>query len=476
MICRAAISRAGIALLMCAVAAWASTTEAAPTNIVFVLIDDLRWDDLGCAGNDFVQTPNIDRIAGEGVQFQNAFATTPLCSPSRGSILTGQFAHLHGIIDNTERSEQSHRLKTFPQVLQRIGYETAYVGKWHMGNDNAPRPGFDRWFCLKGQGTSFDPLVNDDGAEVQRKGYVTDVLNEESVKFVKQRRDKPFLLFLSHKAIHPETYQGPDGKLSDPTLSNFIPAPRHRELYGNAEIKRRPSAGVVPADKPALQQKIEGLPPLGPETGSSDAVILNRLRMLAAVDEGIGAIVQALEDQGELDNTLIVVAGDHGYFYGEHGLSVERRLAYEESIRIPLLMRYPALISAGSEPQPLVQTIDLAPTFVEIGGGEPQAQYQGKSLVPILEGKTPADWRKSVLIEYFSDTVFPRMKQMGYEAVRGERWKYIRFTDQRGMDELYDLESDPYELHNLIDEKDAAGDLATMRQELDQLLKSTFAK
>lgn len=475
MICRSVFFRVAVALLWFGVAAWATKTEAAP-NIVFVLVDDLRWDDLGCAGNDFVQTPNIDRIAREGVQFQNAFATTPLCSPSRGSILTGQFAHLHGITDNTERGEQSHRLKTFPQVLQQAGYETAYLGKWHMGNDNTRRPGFDRWFCLTGQGTSFDPLVNDDGKEVQRTGYVTDVLNEESVKFVKQKHDEPFLLFLSHKAIHPETYQGPDGKLSDPTLSNFIPAPRHRELYGNAEIKRRPSAGVVPADKPALQQKIDGLPPLGHETGSSDTVILNRLRMLAAVDEGIGAILKALEEQGELDNTLFVVAGDHGYFYGEHGLSIERRLAYEESIRIPLLMRYPAMIAAGSEPQPLVQTIDLAPTFVEVGGGEPQAHYQGKSLVPLLEGKTPADWRKLVLVEYFSDTVFPRMKQMGYEAVRGERWKYIRFTDQEGMDELYDLESDPYELHNLIDEQDAASDLATMKQELDQLLESTSAK
>ncbi|BBO32795.1 arylsulfatase [Lacipirellula parvula] len=448
---------------------------AAP-NIVFILVDDLRWDDLGCAGNDFVSTPNIDRIAREGAQFQNAFATTPLCSPSRGSILTGQFARVHGITDNTDRSEQSHRLKTFPQELQHAGYETAYFGKWHMGNDNTQRPGFDRWFCLTGQGTSFDPVVNDDGKEVQRTGYVTDVLNEESVKFLRTKHAKPFMFYLSHKAIHPETYQGPDGKLSDPTLSNFIPAPRHKELYSDAKITRRPSAGVPPTDKPALQQKIDGLPPLGPETGSSDTVILNRLRMLKAVDEGVGEILKALEESGELDNTLIVVAGDHGYFYGEHGLSIERRLAYEESIRIPLIMRYPPLIAAASEPASLVQTIDIAPTFVELGGGEIQPAYQGRSLLPLMKGETPPDWRQAVLVEYFSDTVFPRMKQMGYEAVRGERWKYIHFTDQQGMDELYDLRSDPYELHNLADNPDSAGDLAEMKGELKQLLESTASR
>jgi N-acetylglucosamine-6-sulfatase len=468
-----------LSILVCLIAVWrpatASRADAAP-NIVFVLVDDLRWDDLSCAGNDLASTPNLDRIAREGAQFRNAFATTPLCSPSRGSILTGQFAHTHGITDNTDRSKQSHQLQTFPQVLQQRGYETAYFGKWHMGNDSSRRPGFDRWFCLEGQGTSFDPVVNDDGQEVQRPGYVTDVLNEESVKFLQQKRDKPFLLFLSHKAIHPETYQGPDGKLSDPTLSNFIPAPRHRDLYAGAEIKRRPSAGVPPVDKPALRQAIPGLPPLGPDTGSSDTVILNRLRMLAAVDEGVGEIIKTLEEQGTLDDTLFVVAGDHGYFYGEHGLSVERRLAYEESIRIPLLMRYPPLIQAGLQPEPLVQTIDLAPTLVELGGGPPQPQYQGRSLMPLLKGETPADWRTSVLIEYFSDTVFPRMKQLGYQAVRDHRWKYIHYTDQQGMDELYDLQSDPYELDNLIDDENSAAQLATMKNELEQLLQATSSK
>ena len=445
-------------------------------NIVFVLVDDLRWDDLGCTGNTFVKSPNIDRIAKEGANFRNAFSMTPLCSPSRASILTGQCAHTHGITDNTERGPQTHKLQTFPMVLQKAGYQTAFIGKWHMGNDNTPRPGFDRWYCLAGQGSTFDPAVNDDGKSKQTKGYVTDILNQKGVEFVRSKHSKPFMLYLSHKAIHPETYQGPDGKLSDPTLSNFIPAPRHQSQYAGVKIPRRPNAGVPPTDKPALMQKIDGMPPLGPETGSSDKVILNRLRMLSAVDEGVGELLKALKESGELDNTLFVLTSDHGYFYGEHGLSIERRLAYEESIRIPLLMRLPSMIKAGSTPEALALTIDFAPTFINIAGAQIPKQMQGRSLVPILEGKTPADWRRSFFVEYYSDTVFPRMRKMGYQAVRNDRWKYIHYLDQENADEIYDMQNDPYELQNQIGNPATAADVARMKQELQQHMLETDAK
>jgi N-acetylglucosamine-6-sulfatase len=447
--------------------------ENAPRpNVVFVLVDDLRWDDLGCAGHPFAQTPNIDRVAHEGARFLNAFATTPLCSPSRGTILTGQYAHAHGIIDNTERSQHSHRLKTFPQELQKAGYETAFFGKWHMGNDSSRRPGFDRWFCLKGQGSSFDPVVTDEDREEKITGYVTDILNERSVEFIRRPRTRPFLLYLSHKAIHPETQQGPDGKLSDPAASNFIPAPRHKDLFNAATIPRRPNFGIPPLDKPALQQKIAGVQPLGRETVSSNTSILNRLRMLAAVDEGVGDILKALADTGQLDNTLIVVAGDHGYFYGEHGLSVERRLPYEESIRIPLVMRYPLLIKPGSTPDAIALTLDFAPTFVELAGRPIPSHYQGRSLVPLMKGASPEDWRTSFLIEYYSDAVFPRMNKMGYKAVRNDRWKFIRYLDQSNADELYDLQNDPYELKNLIRDPAVLQARSKMRNELFKLLNA----
>jgi arylsulfatase A-like enzyme len=467
------VGRGVVILLVLFVGCSVDSLYASPggkPNIVFVLVDDLRWDDLGCTGAQFVESPGIDRVASEGAIFRNAFSTTPLCSPSRASILTGQYAHTHGIVDNLERGPQSHKLATFPQELQKAGYETAYMGKWHMGNDNTPRPGFDDWFCLKGQGTSFDSEANENGKPVQTKGYVTDVLNARALEFVKRPHEKPFMLYLSHKAIHPETAQGPDGKLSDPSASNFIPAPRHEKLYEGVKVARRPSAEVPPTDKPALQQKLPGLPPLGPETGSKDSAILNRLRMLASVDEGVGQLLDALAESGELNNTLFVVAGDHGYFYGEHGLSTERRLAYEEAARVPLIMRYPKLIAAKTAPEALVQVIDLAPTFVEVAGGAIPSPYQGRSLVPLMQGETPADWRDAVLLEYWTDTVFPRVHQMGYQAVRTERWKYIRYVDLEGADELYDLESDPYEVKNLISDPAAADELATMKSKLEELL------
>ncbi len=428
-----------------------------------------------CRSSVFANAAYRSRRA-EGAQFLNAFATTPLCSPSRASILTGEYAHTHGIIDNTDRSRQSHRLKTFPQVLQKAGYETAFYGKWHMGNDNTPRPGFDRWYCLQGQGSTFDPAVNDDGHDVQTRGYVTDLLNAKTVEFIRQKHTRPYLVYLSHKAMHPETKQAADGTLSDPNASNFIPAPRHKNMYEGAKLPRRQNWSVPPIDKPALQQKIAGLKPLGPDTGSSDGAILNRLRMLASVDEGVGEILKTLADVGELDDTLIVVTGDHGYFYGEHGLSVERRLAYEESIRIPIVMRYPPLIKAGSKPESLALTIDFAPTLVELAGGAIQSQYQGHSLVPLMKGTAPVDWRKSILVEYFSDAVFPRMRKMGYHAVRDDHWKYIRYDEQSDADELYDLKIDPYELKNVAHDSAAAAALRKMQNDLRQLLVETSGK
>lgn len=444
-------------------------------NIILILVDDLRWDDVGYAGHPFVKTPNIDRIAREGLDFRNAFATTPLCSPSRATILTGLYPHTHGITDNTDRSAASHKLITFPLLLQRTGYETAFVGKWHMGNDDTPRPGFDYWACMKGQGSTLDATLNVNGKVEQTKGYVTDELTRRAVEFVEKSRQKPFLLYFSHKALHPETIQRADGSLSDPTASHFIPAERHKDLYAGEYVPRRPNALSPPETQPALLRKLPGLPPLGPDTGSSDQTILDRLRMLAAVDESTGALFQALESTGQLDNTVILFTGDHGYYYGEHGLSVERRLAYEEGLRIPLAIRYPALIKdGGAKRDPMVLTLDLAPTILELGGAPVPANLQGKSLVPLLRGNGP-ELRDAFLIEYYSDTVFPRVKNMGYQAVRTLNWKYIHYVDLEGMDELYDLNRDPYEMRNSISNPHHAKALEDMHQELARLLRVTEA-
>lgn len=443
-------------------------------NIVFILIDDLRWDELGIAGHPFIKTPNIDRIGKEGALFRNAFMTTPLCSPSRASFLTGQYAHTHGITDNVDRSAASHQLVTFPRLLHQSGYETAFIGKWHMGNDDKPRPGFDRWVSFKGQGTYRNPDINEDGKSARPSGYITDVLNGYAVEFIKRRHDKPFLVYLAHKAIHPEVTQNNDGSINVADAELFIPAERHKKLYAGKAIPHRPNYGRAPEGKPALQRRIGNLPPLGAATATRDEAILGRQRSLMAIEDGVGEILKALKETGQLDTTVIIFTSDNGYFYGEHGLSVERRLAYEESIRMPLLVRYPKAIKAGTVRDEFALNIDLAPTLLELAGVAVPGTMQGRSLVPLLQGKRPA-WRNSFLIEYYSDKVFPRVLQMGYKAVRNGRWKYIHYLELDEMDELYDLKTDPYEMKNLIHQPCAAKTLAEMKQEMERLLKATAA-
>jgi N-acetylglucosamine-6-sulfatase len=438
-------------------------------NIVVILVDDMRWDEYGKAGHNYIKTPNIDRVVKEGASFVNAFATTPLCSPSRASFLTGQYAHTNGIIDNTSRNEQSHRLNTFPNQLHNSGYATAFIGKWHMGNDDSKRPGFDYWVSLKGQGEAINPALNINGKQQIVKGYVTDILIDHSLRFINEERNQPFLLYLAHKALHPNMMQRDDGSVVSIGEGDFIPAERHSGMYESAVFNRRPNYNIPPVDKPALMRKIEGVPPLSAETSTNEKTIRERSEMLMAVDEGLGLILKALEDKGELDNTIVVFTSDHGYWYGEHCLDLERRLAYEEAIRIPMLVRYPPLIKAGITPKQMVLSIDLAPTLLEIAGETPGTHLQGKSWVPIFKEKAN-DWRSSILFEYYSDSVFPRVLKMGYKAVRDNRYKYIHYVDLEGMNELYNLRNDPYELENLVDSPDYARTLKKMKKELNRLL------
>jgi N-acetylglucosamine-6-sulfatase len=225
----------------------------------------------------------------------------------------------------------------------------------------------------------------------------------------------------------------------------------------------------APEGKPALQRRIGDLPPLGPRTATSDISVRQRQQTLMAIEDGVGEIFKALRETGHLDNTIIVFTSDNGYFYGEHGLSVERRLAYEETIRMPLLVRYPPVVKAGTVRNEFALNLDVAPTLLSLAGVGVPGNMQGRSLVPLLEGKKPA-WRDSFLIEYYSDKVFPRMLQMGYKAVRTARWKYIRYLELEGMDELYDLRSDPYEMKNLINQPSAQKALGEMKKELERLL------
>ncbi|MFN0100261.1 MAG: sulfatase-like hydrolase/transferase [Gemmatimonadaceae bacterium] len=464
-------------IALSATSACAPPVASAPArpNIVFVLVDDLRWDDIGVAGHPFVETPNIDRLAAEGSRFLNAFASTPLCSPSRASILTGQYVRRNGIIDNTARDSASHRLPTFAIPLAAAGYRTGFFGKWHMGNDDSPRPGWSHWVAMRGQGEAVDPQLNIDGTRRVVPGYVTDVLTDHVLRFIGDTsvaaRGAPFMVFLAHKALHPNIVQRNDGTRGVTAAGQpegFVPAPRHAGRYETATVPRRENAKVAPTRKPALLRRIAGLPPLSPATGTSDRDIRARLEMLLGVDESLGRVIAALEAAGTLDNTIIVFTSDHGYFYGEHGLDQERRLAYEETARIPLIIRYPRLARAGATPAQLVQTIDFASTVLAMAGVRDTVSRQGVSFVPVLDGSATS-WRSSVFLEYYTDIVFPRTLTMGYDAVRTERYTYIVYRELTGMDELYDLEKDPYQMDNLIGTARGDSLLPSVRAELDRL-------
>ena len=414
-------------------------------NILFILIDDLRYNAPAYAGHPFVKTPNIDRIAREGAIFEDAFVTTPLCSPSRASFLTGRYVRSHGVLDNTNHNELSHKLITWPRLLHDAGYETGYAGKWHMGNDSSPRPGFDKWVSFRGQGVYNDPVLNIDGDEAKHTGYITDILTDHAVDFIKKPRSKPFVMYLAHKAVH-----GP-----------FTPAERHKDLFASEAIHRTPNADDNWDGKPALQRDVDGKPPVK-GVGSSDDLIRNQLRCLTAIDEGVGRILKTLEETGQMDNTFIVFTSDNGYFWGEHHLG-DKRWAYEESLRIPMAMRYPKLIKAGTHISQLVMNVDMAPTMLTLGGAKLPGDLQGHSVLPLFKGPVK-NWRTSFLSEYFMEQNFPRVPS--WQAVRDDQWKYIHYTEVKGADELYNLKKDPYEMQNLV--HDAPAVLEEKKAQLDK--------
>jgi len=436
-------------------AAQTSAPAATRPNVIFILMDDMRWDCLSCTGHPFIKTPNIDRIAHEGAMFKNYFVTLPLCSPSRATLLTGQYAHRNGVVDNvTDHAALSHQLQTFPRLLQP-GYETAFIGKWHMGLDPSPRPGFDKWISFKGQGVYLNPTLNIDGKNEKTSGYVTDLLSDYAVDFIKQKHEKPFAFCLWHKAVHqPDT-----------------PAERHKNLYsGEDPFPKSPNMHDDLSDKPVLTRKLATTSPAGhPDHGVPEKQIFGQLRCIQAVDDGVGRIFKALEETGQLDNTVIIFSSDNGYFWGEHNLG-DKRAAYEESIRDPLLVRYPRLIKPGLIVEKMALNIDIAPTILDLAGVEIPTSMQGKSLLPLFEGKS-ANWRTSFYGEYFHEKPYPLIPT--WQSVRTEDWKYVHYTEIDGMDELYDLKNDPFEMNNLIHNPGAATRLAELQKELTKLHDET---
>ena len=448
--------------------------KAEKPNIILILVDDLRYDAMGFTGKyPFLKTPNIDRLRAEGVHFQNAFCTHSLSAPSRATILTGTFPQVNGVITNQEGREfNPDKTPSFAQILQHENYKTAFIGKWHMANNNNPRKGFDYWCSFSGQGNYYGNDLNINGEVVRNDGYITDELNKYALEFIEKNADKPFCLYLSHKAVH----------------QPFIPAERDKDLYTNDLVPEPASWSDNMVSKPAWQRiepnmdqrrrirdkdlnsitpvKIRKFGPWPAKTGKGEQK--NYLRCLSAVDKGLGEIYDLLKKKGILENTVIVFAGDNGYFHGEHGKG-DKRLAYNESMRIPMVMRYPKVAKAGQLVTEMVLNADIAPTFLDLAGVRIPPQMQGKSILPLLRGQTEG-WRQSFLFTYWPDLIYfiPRIT-----AIRTEKYLYSKTPDNNDIDELYDEQNDPAELNNLAENPKFAKLKQQLSEELEALKKTT---
>ncbi len=462
-------------LVISCVACKQPKTVEEPPNIIFILTDDHRWDALGVMDHPFLKTPNLDRLAREGSLFENAFVTTSLCSPSRASILTGLYAHNHGVVDNYHPVDSS--LVFFPQYLQLAGYETAFIGKWHMGDVDEPQRGFDHWVAFRGQGTYYPdghgtsrvvPQTRYDGfningeERVPQKGYITDELTDYALDWMENRKQKeqPFFLYISHKAVH----------------SDFVPRDEDRGTYADVEWSPPSTFANTPEnyeDKPRWlidQRNSRHGVDFGYnlDTFDVEAYYKRYCEALIAVDDNVGRVMDYLEESDLVSNTLLVYMGDNGFQFGDHGL-IDKRTAYEASIRVPLLMKYPGKIKPNTRFDPIVANIDIAPTLLD-AAGIGQGDFDGVSFWDqVVSGGGRG--RESLLYEYYWEWNYPQTPTVF--ALRDDRYKFIRYHGIWDTDELYDIQNDPLERNNLIRDPNMSGVAASMKEQLFHQLEST---
>jgi arylsulfatase A-like enzyme len=382
-------------------------------------------------------------MAREGAHIRNAFVTISLSSPSRASILTGMYSHAHKVVDNS--APLPGGLTFFPEYLQQAGYRTAFFGKWHLGNDTGdPQPGFHHWEGFRGQGEYYNPRINTNGEWIQYRdsNYVTDLITEHAIDFMKHQQadGKPFFVYLSHKGVH----------------DNFSAAKRHDGCYANEEIPLPPSCNTP-------RYGLKQLPTIDPATGKAasgtdfygedmlpnwvknqreswhgvdyayhgrpwDVQVHKYCETLRSVDESIGAVLDCLAEAGLDENTMVIYMGDNGFAWGEHGL-IDKRQFYEESVRVPMLVRAPGLVEGGKVIDRMVQNIDIAPTLLDWMGVPKAAQMAGHSFIPLLRGE-PAEWREQIFYEYYWEHEFPQTLTM--HGVQTDRYKYIRLPRDMG--------------------------------------------
>lgn len=461
--------------------------NAKPLNVIFILSDDHRNDFMGFTNKvPWLKTPNMDKMAKEGVWIKNATVTTALCSPSRATILTGMYAHKHTVVDNS--SPLPSNLIFFPKYLQEAGYSTAFFGKWHIGEaDNSPQKGFNEWESFRGQGEYYNPVLNINGKETRYKDstYITALLTGNAIDWLKtQDKNKPFFVYLSHKGVHAE----------------FMPAKKYRGVYKN-EVIPYPSTINLTASDSSIIYGDTNYSPTGamvqhdtnynlhdiPEwvrkqryswhgvdypyhgTIAFDDFYRSYCETLLSIDESIGNIIQYLEESGNDKNTIIIYMGDNGFLMGEHGL-IDKRNMYEESMKIPLLVYAPGMIEGGKPLEQIIQNIDIAPTILDMAGIKQPAQMQGTSFYPLLKGET-VPWRNKAFYEYYWEYAFPQTPTTF--GVREGDYKFIFYPGVWDISELYDLKNDPEEKKNLIRVTAYQNMIRKMRGEMYDWLEQT---
>ena len=452
---------AAAALLICQGAA----NAASPPNLIFILVDDQRYDELGIL-NPTLDTPNLNALAASGVFFENAVVTTSLCSPSRATILTGQYMHNHGVVDNNTPLRPNTR--TFPELLKEAGYQTALIGKWHMGgHSDEPRPGFDHWVSFAGQGTYLPTdrfgntsTFNINGERVEQRGYITDELTDYAIEWLDNvNDDRPYFLYLSHKAVH----------------SSFTPAERHRDKYSNVTLELPPSA-YLDKDNPGRplwvrnqRNSFHGIEfPYHSLAVDLLAIQRDYHRTMSAVDDSVGRIVAWLEESGGSDGTVVIYTSDNGFYFGEHGL-IDKRSAYEESMRVPMIVSAPGRFPDDTIVTAQVANLDVAPTLLDLAGVSIPEQMDGRSFKGLAEGSMEPDaWRGAMLYEYFWEFNFPQTPTTF--AIRTNEFKLIQYHGIWDTDELYDMRADPREMHNLIEDRDYLETVVELRRQLHELL------
>lgn len=456
-----------------------SQTRPAPTgapNIILIMTDDQQQSAMSAYGNTILKTPNLDRIGAEGIRFTEMFVTNSLCAPSRASFLTGLYSHTHGVTTNgpagsifRNQPGLKDEQETFVHLLRRAGYHTALVGKWHL---RSLPTGFDQWIVLPGGGGPYnDPEMITNALRVKFRGHADDVVGDQALTLLQQRpKDRPFCLLYNFKSPHRNWM--PAARFEKVFEDIEIPIPRSfsDKFAGRPEALRKTEMAV--ADMPDFRNRgvADTLPPDERKRQNFQQLAKNYYRTLLSVDENVGRVLEFLDKNNLANDTIVLFSSDNGFFLGEHGL-FDKRLMYEPSIRVPLLVRFPPRVkSAQVNSKQMILNIDVAPTLLEIAGVPVPSWMQGRSFLPLLEAQG-TNWRDAFLYEFYEYPAEHCARK--HRGIRTERWKLIHFWEQPEEWELYDLETDPDEMRNLIGERAYETRVRELRSRLDALRRET---